>query len=59
MRFYVGASRAKQRLDLICKLTEEEYYDVVHDLDPDAPERKDPDRMRKVLGNTFSVEVNV
>ncbi len=55
--FYVGTSRAKIRLDLICNLDTEDYYEVVHDLDPNAPKRDDVERMRKVLGNTFSVDI--
>ena len=59
MEFYVGTSRAKIRLDLICQLSPEEYYDVVHDLDPNAPKKNEEERMRRILGNTFSVDVKV
>ena len=59
MMFYVGTLRAKYKLELICDLSEEEYYDVVHELDPNAPKRKDPERMRQVLGNTFGAVVRV
>ncbi len=57
MEFYVGASRAKLRLDMICKLIPDEYFEVVHSLDPNAPQRLDVARMRQVLGNTFSAEI--
>ena len=50
MEFYVGTSRAKIRLDLICQLSPEEYYDVVHDLDPNAPKKNEEERMRRILG---------
>lgn len=39
LEFYVGTSRAKIRLDLVCQLFEDEYYEVVHDLDPNAPKK--------------------
>lgn len=59
MEFYVGTSRAKIRLDLVCQLSSFEYYDVVHELDPNAPKKDDIDRMRKILGNTFAVDVEL
>lgn len=57
--FYVGTSRAKHRLEYVCTLSEDEYFDVVHDLDPNAPKRNNPDRMRQVLGNTFGADIEV
>ena len=57
LEFYVGSSRAKLRLDMICELTTEDYYQVVHELDENAPFKEDPDRMRKILGNTFAADV--
>lgn len=57
LEFYVGTSRAKLRLDLLCSIDEEDYYEVVHDLDPNAPKKKDIERMRTVLGNTFSADI--
>ena len=59
LEFYVGASRAKLRLDMICELSADDYYDVVHELDSNAPRKNDPNRMRRVLGNTFSADVVV
>ena len=59
LEFYVGTSRAKLRLDMICELSDEDYYDVVHELDANAPRRNDPIRMRRILGNTFSADVVV
>ena len=59
MEFYVGASRAKMRLDLICQLDESDYYDVVHALDPNAPHKNNVEKMRKILANTFSVDVEM
>lgn len=57
--FYVGTSRAKHRLECLCTLFEDEYYDVVHDLDPNAPKRNNPARMRQVLGYTFGAHIEV
>jgi hypothetical protein len=59
LEFYVGSSRAKLRLDLICEMSPADYYQVVHELDSNAPYKDDPDRMKKILGNTFAVDVIV
>lgn len=59
MEFYVGTSRAKIRLDLVCELSPDEYYDVVHGLDSNAPKKNEESRMRKILGNAFSVDVQI
>lgn len=59
LEFYVGSSRAKLRLDMICELNEDDYYNVVHELDSNAPRKNDPNRMRKILGSTFSADVVV
>ena len=59
LEFYVGTSRAKIRLDLVGQIFEDEYYEVVHDLDPNAPKKDDYDRMRKILGSTFSADVEL
>ena len=57
LEFYVGASRAKLRLDMICRLDENEYAEVVQSLDSNAPIKNDPARMRRILGSTFSCEI--
>ena len=57
LEFYVGTSRAKLRLDLICTLTSKEYGQIIHDLDENAPVSDNNDRMQKILGNLFSAEV--
>lgn len=57
LEFYVGASRAKLYLDLICKIQPDEYYGVVHSIDQSAPNRSDVLRMREILGNVFSVNL--
>ncbi len=59
LEFYVGASRAKLYLDLICQICPEEYYSVVHSIDQSAPNRSDPERMREVMSKVFSVEISV
>ena len=59
LEFYVGTSRAKQYLDLICDLKEEEYYLLAHELDENAPNRRNPNRMRNVLGDIFSAQIEV
>ena len=57
MEFYVGTSRAKLRLDLICTLSDGEYGQIIHDLDENAPVSDNTERMKKILGNVFSVDV--
>ena len=57
LEFYVGTSRAKQYLDLICNMTADEYYEVVHELDPNAPKRDDPLRMRNILADIFAATI--
>lgn len=59
LEFYVGTSRAKQYLDLICDLKEDEYYSLAHDLDENAPNRGNPNRMRNILASIFSAEIDV
>lgn len=59
LEFYVGSSRAKIRLDLICDIVPEAYGEVIHELDSNAPLKGDAERMRKILGNILSVDVEV
>lgn len=59
LNFYVGTSRAKLRLDLVCNLTDKDYFDVVHGLDPNAPNKSDVAKMQKILSNTFAAEIAV
>ena len=57
MEFYVGTSRAKQYLDFIAMITPQEYGTVVSELDPDAPQKNDAERMKKILGSVFSADI--
>lgn len=57
LEFYVGTSRAKIRLDLVCKLAASEYSDVVRELDSNAPQRNNVDFMRNILAATLSVNI--
>lgn len=59
LEFYVGASRAKIRLDLVCNIAAEDYGEVVRELDPNAPQKNNENVMRNVLGATLSVNVEV
>lgn len=54
LEFYVGTSRAKHFLDLICNVAVADYYEVAHSLDPNAPKRDDPVRMKKILSDIFA-----
>ncbi len=59
LNFYVGSSRAKYRLDMICQLSDDDCYEVVHALDPDAPDRRrKSERMRAMLGSLFSARIS-
>ena len=58
LAFYVGSSRAKYRLDLICTLPEPEYGALVSQLDPGSPTAgRTPDQLRADLGSLFSATV--
>lgn len=57
MQFYVGSSRAKYRLDIVCKLTQDEYCDVVKTVAPNAPKTNNIERLERILSNAFGVEI--
>ena len=57
LEFYVGSSRAKHYLDVICNLSEADYYEVAHTLDPNAPKRDNPVRMKRILGDIFGARI--
>lgn len=57
--FYVGTSRAKLRLELVCQISKEDYVEVVQRLDPNAPTKKNLDRMRNILGNVFGADIEM
>lgn len=57
LEFYVGTSRAKHFLDLICEVESTDYYDVAHSLDPNAPKRDDPIRMKRILADIFAASI--
>ena len=59
LKFYVGTSRAKQYLDLIAKIAPQEYRQIINELDPDAPQKNDVEKMRKVLSSIFSVDIEM
>lgn len=55
--FYVGTSRAKIKLDMVCMLKGDDYAEVIRGLDPNAPIPNAEAKQRKVLGKVFSVDV--
>ena len=57
MRFYVGTSRAKQYLDIVAVIAPQDYGYVVRELDPDAPQKKDVEKMKKVLSSVFAADI--
>ena len=57
LEFYVGTSRAKLQLEMICQLNESDYNDVVKELDENAPLNNNAQRMRNILGSIFGAEV--
>ena len=59
LEFYVGTSRAKHYLDFVAQITPTEYGEVIKTLDPDAPVKNDPEKMRKVLSEVFSADVEM
>ena len=57
MQFYVGASRAKYRLDMICALPETDYAEVIRSVAPNAPRTANLARLRTILGNAFGAKI--
>ena len=55
LEFYVGTSRAKFFLHLICLIHPDEYYKIASEINPSAPKRSDTERMRDVLESVFAV----
>lgn len=56
LEFYVGSSRAKHYLDLICNMIGDDYYEIAHALDENAPKRDDVSRMKSILSDIFAAE---
>lgn len=59
LEFYVGTSRAKIRLDLVCNIIPADYRNIVRELDPNAPLKSDEAKMRVILGNALSVDIEM
>ena len=59
LEFYVGTSRAKFRLHLICSFSDQDYKDIIQDLAPDAPTPKNPESLRTMLGSLFGSNVEI
>jgi hypothetical protein len=58
--FYVGTSRAKCKLDMICTLKDDDYETVVSQIDKGAlGGSKSKVAMRKIFGSLFSMDVVV
>lgn len=57
LEFYVGTSRARHYLDLVCCMNNEDYYEISHQLDENAPRRDDIDRMKNVFANIFAANL--
>ena len=56
--FYVGTSRAKCKLDMVCVLNADDYYAIVSEIDKDAPNRPGNTKaMQSIFGSVFSSEV--
>lgn len=56
--FYVGTSRAKCKLDMICTLQDDEFERVVSQIDKGAlGGSKSKVALRKIFGNLFSMDV--
>ena len=59
LEFYVGTSRAKFRLDFICSISDLDYKEIIHELDPNAPTPRNLESLRDVLGKIFQANVEV
>lgn len=54
--FYVGSSRAKYQLHLLCNLNQEDCYEVAHALQ-DVPRRNNKASQRRLLGRVLSAQI--
>ncbi len=59
LEFYVGTSRAKFRLDFICSISDLDYKEIIHELDPNAPTPRNLESLRDVLGKIFQANLEV
>jgi len=56
--FYVGSSRAKCKLDMICTLNDSDYRDIIAGIDEGAVSGNNNSRaLKRIFSNLFSVEV--
>ena len=55
--FYVGTSRAKHYLDIVCRVKEDEINDIIKELAPGAGNVRGIERQLKTLGNAFGVKI--
>ena len=56
--FYVGTSRAKCKLDMICTLSDDDFLTIVSQIDEGALNGpRNRNAMRTIFGNLFSVDI--
>ncbi len=55
----MGTSRAKFYLDFICSLSNQDYKEIICDLDPDAPTLGNPESLRAMQESHFSSNVEL
>ena len=57
MEFYVGSSRAKQYLDFVAEINQNDYKEILDKFVPGAKIKNEPDRQRAAIGKIFSADV--
>lgn len=58
MQFYVGTSRARNRLELICMLSEEDFFTVAKTVSPNSPNTSNTLRMKMIFSNAFGINLH-
>ncbi len=57
LEFYVGTSRARIKLDLICCLNSEDYNPIISAIDPNAPAKSNLTSKQNILSKVLSVVI--
>ena len=57
--FYVGSSRAKCKLDMICTINDSDFVNIVSQIDEGAPRNRNANAMKRIFEALFSLKIQV
>ena len=57
--FYVGTSRAKCKLDMICAMSDDDFAYVVSQIDEGAPAISSISAMKRIFESVFSLKIKI